>query len=127
MLKKHLGGLTLLAFVFTFAGTLFLKVNPANADATLIVYQPVTTYYYQCGVLQSSSSSTETYSYDFDHPEDSLNSREVQVYRVNAIGIGEWVWEIVTELSHTSHSVETRYNNSTVVYHVEVVSEAACR
>lgn len=72
MLKKYVGGLTLLIFIFTFVVPLLIGVNTADAGPTSILKQRWRTdFYCPDGSYATSSSGAYTVSESYDgHPED---------------------------------------------------------
>ena len=72
MLKKYVGGLTLLVFTFTFVVPLFIGVNTADAGPASIVKQEWrTNFYCPDGSYATSSSGTYILSESYDnHPEE---------------------------------------------------------
>lgn len=74
MLKKSLGGLTLLVFTFTFAVPLFVGVNTANATPTIVHTQNWRTdFFCPDGTYATSSSGTHESTYYHGHPEDDCD------------------------------------------------------
>lgn len=72
MLKKYVGGLTLLVFTLTFVVPLFVGVNTADAGPTSILKQRWRTdFYCPDGSYATSSSGAYILSESYDnHPED---------------------------------------------------------
>ena len=72
MLKKYVGGLTLLVFTFTFVVPLFVGVNTADAGPTSIVKQVWrTNFYCPDGSYATSSSGTDILSESYEnHPPE---------------------------------------------------------
>lgn len=70
MLKKYVGGLTLLVFTFTFVVPLLIGVNTADAGPTLVITQDwMTEFVCPDGTYATESSGTHR-SESYDGPPD---------------------------------------------------------
>ena len=123
MLKKYIGDLTLLAFVFTFVLPAFVGVNTTDASPTRTHRQPYQRNYYCGGTLAHSESGTRETTYDFDHPPDT--EVNVPVYKPRREGLpdGYYTPEILryeTGTVHTSHSVNSTYNSTRIYERVDL-------
>ena len=118
MLKKYVGGLTLLVFTFTFVVPLLIGVSTADADPTLIITQDwVTEFVCPDGTYATRSKGqhrTESYT---NHPEDEC---EMELHRdpthpwcFIVFGFCNDLWVEVCE--HVEHET-TELHNETLDY-----------
>lgn len=112
MLKKHLGGLTLFIFTFTFVVPVLVGVDISDAGPTQVFRQPwKTDFYCPDGTYATSSSGTHVNEYYHNHPPKEC--------KWVVIGGGDdnpnndvWRWVCVHRDGHST----TSYYNSTLDY-----------
>lgn len=100
MLKKVLGGLTLLAFVLAFAGFSLIVIESTNATSNVIWVRPVTVHHV-CqggGGILYTTYTERRWGEEINHPPDTWQS-----VWVAHLGGGGWM-----EKQHTDHGVEER-------------------
>ena len=112
MLKKHLGGLTLFIFTFTFAVPLFVGVNVSDAGPTQVFKQNwLTEFFCPDGTYATHSKGVHVKKYYHNHPEKEC--------KWVVIGGGDdnpnndvWRWVC----THKDGHAVTTYYNSTLDY-----------
>lgn len=114
MLKKYVGGLTLLVFTFTFVVPLLIGVNTADAGPTLIITQNwLTEFVCPDGTYATESSGqhrTESYS---NHPEDDCRLEYHEHNEFCIIWCFKSGWTEVCD--HVDHET-TKLHNETLDY-----------
>ncbi len=129
MLKKSLGGFSLLMFVFAFATPLLVLTPPAASDDNYTYSQPYTAYYH-CpdGTLLYTETGTTSNTVTQNHPPDEI----VEEYECWPIYYDweeeRWVEECgwVEYSLHTSHDMTYVYNSNPVYYYY-TINSSACR
>ena len=111
MLKKYVGGLTLLVFTFTFVVPLLIGVNTADASPTeVITLTWRTNFYCPDGSYSTYSSGVDvTESYD-DHPDDKC--KWVKTGEKELICGGGNCWEfdkVEWQCEHVDHGTTYTY------------------
>ena len=128
MLKKYLGGFSLLIFVFAFAAPLCVLTPPAASDDNYTFTQPYTAYYYcDDGTLLYTTTGTSTNTAKVDHPDDDC-SWYVSYVPGPAKAEGDIHVKVryFERCEHVDHGMTYVYNSNRVSY-TRSASERACR
>lgn len=128
MLKKYLGGFSLLIFVFAFAAPLCVLTPPAASSDNYTFTQPYTAYYYcDDGTLLYTTTGTSTNTETVDHPEETCEIVGNVYWHYYQEGrLIDTIKEPRIECEHTDHGMTYVYNSNRVSY-TRSASERACR
>ena len=129
MLRKSLGGFSLLIFVFAFAVPLLVLTNPAVGSDNYTFTQPYTKYY-TCpdGTIAYTETGTTTNTATVDHPPDRVSYEYGCWPLYYDYEADKWIEECgnVEVSEHTSHGMTYVYNSNRVYYYYRA-RLTACR
>lgn len=124
MLKKTLGVLSLMIFIFAIAAPLLVLTPPAAGSDNLTITQPYTKYFY-CpdGTLLYTITGTNTSTASVDHPEETCYISGYDCGFDPDIG---YVCKPQWYCAHTDHDMSYIHNPNEASY-IRDASPEACR
>ena len=100
MLKKWFGSLICLAFVFGFTASLFIVLEPAEADHNVRWIRPLTIHYHCAGdggIILYTEYTQKIWTATVNHPPETYQPTRA--------------WGGGISLQHTNHDIENRHLN----------------